>query len=380
MNPQSIKIKTPEEAKVCVGSLKAFGLAHWTNDFSHKDQIETLWFDGVGTFWFVSNSHQRVEDQKEFDNWKDFAAEILKEYTCKANSDAEKLWLIDALNIKGCSQPLHTEGFPYCCYNYRKFSFYCEGLNKPQKTIAQIKTLLNPMKKEPLVLKISNAAEAEEYSNTLKELGVPFDKFLLYQSTWGVSPSDFLMMRDDCFFVHNLPHSHYLCEDFDEFLNKLPQKYKKNMKTKEHQITITTQEAAYICAILNNRGNRENALREQGCEFMLEFEEDNWFEVWKKFNNIFEKDKKGIWNNYNCQYLFKPQIKEFTFSNGLETKTETSGDVSIGCMKKSKTTWVAEANSIIILDLQEVKKEGYSFTLKDIEGFRSWLIGERLFA
>lgn len=380
MTPQSIKLNNKKEAKACVEALKAFGFFEHEECILYEKGTETLWLSRNNKIWFVFDHHARAEDQKEFDNWKDFAAEILKNYTYKVKSAAEKEWFIKSFDLAS-----HVFSSSWECYSYfywdkdiQRFSFNSEYQNKPQKTITQIKTLLEPMKKETIALKVNNAAEAEEYSNTLKELGVPFDKFLpyYYQTSWGSSPRDFLMMRDDCFFTGSLPHSHYLCENFDEFLNKLPQKYKKNMKTEKNKVEITTQEAAYLCAILNRGEDRRKALKEQKCEFMLTFENDNWFEVWDKFNNVFEKEGKGTWNCYNSQHLFKPQIKEFVFSNGFETTSESSGKVSIGCQTNSKEGWLADVNSIIALDLQEVKKEGYIFTKADVEGFRSWLIGE----
>lgn len=243
--------------------------------------------------------------------------------------------------------------------------------NKTPKINNLNKKLLKPMQKDAIALKINNPAEAEEYTNILKELDVPFDNFLLYLNKWDPSFRGFLIMRDDCFFLSNPPDSYYLCKNFNEFLSKLPQKYKKNMKAQKHKIEITTQEAAYLCAILNNPLNRKKALDEGFFGFMLNFDEENGSKIFKKFKTIVQK--QDIEYISNSQHLFAPEIEEFRFSCGLGTKTE-KGQITIGCQVKTKENWLAEANSIIALNLQEVKKEDYTFTREDVENFRSWLI------
>lgn len=141
---------------------------------------------------------------------------------------------------------------------------------------------------------------------------------------------------------------------------------------KKTTISLSAQEAAIICAVFNNGDNLEAALKEQKAEFMMdESFGNNINSIWKKCDTFLSKENLGEFTR-DRKHLFKSEIKEFEFSNGLVTKTDGK-NIQIGCQTRTFNGWTKYTKGLLGAGVQSVTIEGRTFTDSDGVKFLKWI-------
>lgn len=138
-------------------------------------------------------------------------------------------------------------------------------------------------------------------------------------------------------------------------------------------ISLTKQQTAMVAAVLNDKRCVADALMKNNGSLIVKWalQEDgdqNWYDTFCKFYDPI-KDESDEFNRF-----FEEKFEEFSFENGLKTKTNLeSMEVTIGCQKNTVIHWHQKAGDILKCGLDKVVIEDYSFNTVEISQFKNWL-------
>lgn len=154
-------------------------------------------------------------------------------------------------------------------------------------------------------------------------------------------------------------------------LNSVKEFEQQEFITEEKSVKLTQKEASLLVACLTNQDRLNDLLSQNNCGFMIGFANDERENLFRKIDKIADPLDKN-YHISDCKHLFVPQIEEFYFSCGLETKTKDR-QIAIGCQTKSTQEWLTYINNLLSLNLDKVTVDIYSFEKSEIIAFRDWL-------